>query len=189
MIPLKQWLRDLAQVWRDMPSYFKIHWESYEVRLQPNSAIRLMMMLITFRKRDIMPVFDGTELAFNVRAIRTNKQAESKLHYEWAICEDGSDERVRQGLGDMVLRRTGWVSTRRGAINFEPLTAVGRYAIKIRLTNNFNGSSDYKIAARFTVRDWDDFCKDIIWPVLVAVLLASVGGVVGWFSRGGRIAN
>ena len=175
----------LAQLWRDMPSYYKTSWEDYRVRPQPNSLIRLIAMAITFLRRDIIPVFDGTELTLDLRGQKNNKQAESNLHYEWDICDEDNGDRLQTGLGEILLSRAGAIATKQKAIRIEQIAKPGKYILRIKLSNNIYGASGYMTISRFTVRDWDDFCLAVVWPVLLWLFVSFIGGVIGWFLRGG----
>lgn len=178
-------INTVIQLWRDMPSYYGVSWETYKVKPQPNSLIRLFAMIIAFLQRDIVPIFDGTELILDLRGQKNNKRAESKLNYEWEVCDEDSGKRVKTGLGEIILPRVGAIVTKQKAIHIEQLTKPAKYLLRIKLSNNIYGVSDYMTISRFTVRDWDDFCASVIWPVLIAVSLSIIGGMVGWFLRGG----
>ena len=177
--------KTITQLWRDMPSYYKARWEHYEIRAQPSSTVRLFLMLLTLSRRDLVPVFDGAELRLNIRGIKHNRNAESKLNYEWYVCEEESDRQMLKGAGELLLSHANTIHTKYDAITIEQLTILGRYKLKIRLSNNINGKSDYMAISRFTVRDWDDFSMNIVWPVLLALVITFIGGLIGWFLRGG----
>ncbi len=177
-------LASIAQYWRDMPSYFKVSWQDYRVRPRPNSILRLSMMAFTSFKRDIMPVFDGTELILDLRGQKINKLAESRLNYKWIVCDENNNRETQEGLGEIMLPRIGAIFTELKAIKIKQIIIPGKYVLRIQLSNDINGVSDYQDISRFTVRDWDDFCLGVVWPVLLAVLISLIGGVIGWFLRG-----
>jgi hypothetical protein len=167
-----------------MPAFQRQRWGNYNVQAQPSDPKRIIVGGLFFVH--LLPYFYGTNIQFDLVTWRRDKKAERYINYEWQLCSPDEHDVIRHGEGEVDAKFIHFYNFKKNAINIGLLSICRQYKVRLRVGDRISGWGDYKTIVEFTLKDLDDFYTQFVLPILVALFIGFIGGVIGWFIRGGK---
>jgi hypothetical protein len=162
-----------------MPTYKKIRWNNYVVRIFPEE--RDTLRTIFFLIPSIVPYFWDTDinLDMTIDPPKNIQPIERRpLEYKWELCD--LDNNVIRSGKDSYEFQSFLKSRKRRAIKIGFLKPQQGYRLNIILTDIYGTSSDPLQIASFTIKDKDE----VYTQIFLSLITIFMGIVIGLLARG-----
>jgi hypothetical protein len=171
-----------------MPTFNKQRWNGYAFQFRVHDCIRGFIHSIFHH--DFLPYFYGTNIVFDQEVYRIDKNADKTIKYNWRLCSPNEQQEYDSGNGSIETSVISYKhfhlpSYQEKSIDIGRLSICIQYKVQIMYSTS-KEVSPYITIAEFTLKDRDEFYAQIVIPVLLAIAVSLVGGIVGWFLRGGQ---